>query len=73
LFIGREHLFAVPRTKTGGFAGHLGENGTDIKYLREMPGHCYITTTLRCAHAGKKTIANIESPLDKINRKNGKE
>jgi integrase/recombinase XerD len=52
------------------FATHLLENGTDIKYIQEMLGHNDITTTLRYTHVSKKSLANIESPLDKIMRKN---
>ncbi len=38
-----------------------------------MLGHNDITTTLRYTHVSKKSIENIESPLDKIIRKSNKE
>jgi integrase/recombinase XerD len=53
------------------YATHLLENGTDIKYIQQLLGHNDIKTTLRYLHVSKKDLGKIESPLDKILRKNG--
>ena len=52
------------------FATHLLENGTDISYIQKILGHNDIRTTLRYAQVSNKDITKIESPLDKIMRKN---
>jgi integrase/recombinase XerD len=46
------------------FATHLLENGTDIKYIRDLLGHSDIRTTLIYAKVSNKKIRNIKSPLD---------
>ena len=51
------------------FATHLMEHGTDVSLIQKMLGHNDIKTTLIYTHVSLKTIKNIESPLDKINRK----
>lgn len=51
------------------YATHLLENGTDIKYIQDLLGHSDIKTTLRYTHVSIKSLAKIESPLDKIMRK----
>jgi len=54
------------------YATHLLENGTDIAYIQKLLGHNDIKTTLRYTHVSKKDIGKIESPLDRIMRKNAK-
>ena len=49
------------------YATHLMEAGTDIRIIKELLGHNNIKTTMRYTHVSKQTIANIQSPLDKIN------
>lgn len=52
------------------YATHLLESGTDIKYIQELLFHNDIKTTLRYTHLSKKELGKIESPLDKIMRRN---
>lgn len=53
------------------YATHLLDNGTDITYIQKLLGHNDIKTTLRYTHVSNKDIGKIESPLDKIMRKQG--
>ena len=48
------------------YATHLLEGGTDIRYIQELLGHNSLNTTLRYTHVSKKSIAGIQSPLDKL-------
>ena len=48
------------------FATHLMEGGTDIMSIKELLGHDSLRTTSRYTHVSKKHIANIQSPLDKL-------
>lgn len=48
------------------YATHLMEHGTDIRIIQELLGHNSITTTMRYTHVARKTLQQIESPLDKL-------
>lgn len=51
------------------YATHLLDNGTDVKYIQHLLGHNDIKTTLRYLHVTNRDLSKIESPLDKILRK----
>ena len=50
------------------FATHLLENGTDIRFIKELFGHTSIRTTERYTHVARHKISNIVSPLDTIDK-----
>ena len=49
------------------YATHLLEAGTDMTFIQKLLGHRDIKTTMIYAKVGDRTIANIESPLDRLN------
>ena len=50
------------------FATHLLENGTDIKYIKELLGHFNIKTTEKYLHVSNHKLATIISPFDELMR-----
>ena len=54
----------TPHTLRHSFATHLLENGTDIRYIKDLLGHKDINTTLIYTKVSNKNISKIKSPLD---------
>lgn len=52
------------------FATHLLEQGTDLRYIQELPGHSSSKTTWIYTPFSKSAITRIRSPLSKINVQN---
>lgn len=74
-----QHVFQKARIKAGihkpasfhslrhSFATHLLEAGTGIHHIRLFLGHRSIQTTLIYTHVTPASLANIVSPLDRLN------
>lgn len=51
------------------FATHMPDKSTDIRYIKDLPGHFTIKTTERYLHVNKKELVNILSPFDDLWKK----
>jgi len=60
----KKHL--TVHTLRPGFATHLLESGTDIRYIQQLLGHSSIKTTMIYTHITPKAAKNIISPLDPL-------
>jgi site-specific recombinase XerD len=54
----------TPHMLRHSFATHLLEQGTDIRYIKDLLGHSNIETTLIYTKVSNKDISKIKSPLD---------
>ncbi len=54
----------TPHTLRHSFATHLLENGTDIRYIKDLLGHANISTTLIYTKVSNKDLSKIKSQLD---------
>jgi site-specific recombinase XerD len=54
----------TPHSLRHSFATHLLENGTDIRYIRDLLGHSRVETTMIYTKVSNRDISKIKSPID---------
>ncbi len=57
---------AAVHTLRHGFAIHFLDEGTDIRFIQELPGHVRPETTQIHTHASTRSIDKIKSPADSL-------
>lgn len=64
-----------PHVLRHSFATHLLEDGVDLRYLQDLLGHASPETTMGYTFVARRKLTEIESPFDRMlrkqNRKNG--
>jgi integrase/recombinase XerD len=64
IFLRDQSLSFDPYIGITGFATHLLEQGTDLRYIQELLGHNSSKTTEIYTHVSKRAIDKIKNPID---------